>query len=190
MAVLDIVVLLLVGTFGVRGVLRGFVKEVLSLGAVAAGVIAIFFFHGRITDFVSPWMGGNQYIAALLTFVFIFGTVYVAVRLLASTASSQIRNAGLGFVDRALGLGFGAIKGMLIATVCFVTFTMVYDALFGELSQRPDWMRLTRSYPLLNAAGEAMSSWVAQSARDGGLTGLGEKPKADGEAFPINEAAP
>ncbi len=83
------------------------------------------------------------------------------------------------------------IKGMLIATVCFVGFTFVYDAMFGELSPRPDWLRLTRSYPLLNAAGEAMSSWVAQSARDGGLASFGEeKVKPDGKAFPINTAEP
>ncbi len=86
-------------------------------------------------------------------------------------------------VDRVLGLGFGAIKGILVATVCFVGFTFVYDALYGELTPRPDWLRLTRSYPLLNASGEAMSSWVAQTSREGGLVGVGEeKTEADGAA--------
>ncbi len=190
MALFDIVVLLVVGAFGVRGLIKGFVKEVLSLCAVVAGIVAVRLLHAPITLWVTPFLG-NEYAAALLTFAFIFGVVYVAVKLLASTVSSQMRNVGLGMFDRVLGLGFGAIKGMLIATVCFVAFTFVYDALYGELSPRPDWLRLTRSYPLLNASGEAMSSWVAQNSREGGLAGIGDgDEKADGPATPISRVAP
>ncbi len=188
MAVLDIVVLLLVGGFGVRGLMQGFVKEVLSLCAVVAGIVAVRFLHAPITGWVAPYLG-SEYVAALLVFVAIFGLIYVAVKLIASTISSQMRNVGLGMVDRVLGLGFGAIKGILVATVCFVGFTFIYDALYGELTPRPDWLRLTRSYPLLNASGEAMSSWVAQTSREGGLTGLvDDKTGANGAAD--NQAEP
>jgi membrane protein required for colicin V production len=185
MAVLDIVVFLLIGGFGIRGLMSGFVKEILSLTAVVAGIIAVRIFHEPVTAFMAPYIG-SEYAAALLAFVFIFGALYIAARLVANTLSSQVRNAGLGSVDRVLGFGFGALKGLLIATVGFVLFTMVYDALYGELSLRPDWMRHTRTYPLLNASGEAMSGWVAQSSRDGGIIGVGEeKVPADGPAYPI-----
>ncbi|MBO9582463.1 MAG: CvpA family protein [Sphingobium sp.] len=187
MALLDIVVFLLIGGFGIRGFMSGFVREILSLCAVVAGIVAIRIFHGPVTAFLTPHIG-SEYAAALLSFVFIFGTIYISTKLIASTASKQMRNVGLGSVDRVLGFGFGAVKGLLIATVGFVLFTMVYDALYGELSPRPDWMRYTRTYPLLNAAGEAMSSWVAQNSRDGGLIGVGEeKVKADGPAYPISK---
>jgi membrane protein required for colicin V production len=190
MAVFDIVILLVVGAFGVRGLMKGFVKEVLSLCAVAAGIVAVRFLHGSITNWVAPHLG-SDYVAALLAFVLIFGAVYLAMKLLASTISSQMRNAGLGFFDRVLGLGFGALKGILVVTVCYALFIMVYDALYGELSPKPDWLRFTRSYPLLNASSEAMSSWVAQSSRDGGLTSFGEeRAKPDGPAYPINRAEP
>lgn len=190
MAVFDIVVLLVIGAFGARGLMKGFVKEVLSLCAVVAGIIAVRLLHGLVTNWVAPYLG-SEYVAALLAFVLIFGAVAISVKLLASTISSQIRNAGLGFFDRVLGFGFGAIKGLLVVTVCYVGFIFVYDALYGELSPRPDWLRFTHSYPLLNAGSEAMSSWVAQNERDGGLTSFGEdKAKSDGEAIPINKAEP
>jgi len=192
MAVLDIVVLLLVGGFGVRGLIKGFVNEVLSLCAVVAGIVAVRFLHAPIADWFAPYLG-NEYIAALIVFVTIFGLIYVGVKLIAGTISSGIRNVGLGMVDRVLGLGFGAIKGILIATLCFVGFTFVYDALYGELSPRPEWLRVTRSFPLLNASGEAMSSWVAENSRDGGLAGLaggGAETDGSGAAKTKDKAEP
>ncbi len=74
MAVLDIVVLLLVGGFGVRGLMKGFVKEVLSLCAVVAGIIAVRFLHAPVTGWFAPYLG-SEYVAALLVFVAIFGFV-------------------------------------------------------------------------------------------------------------------
>lgn len=190
MAVLDIVVLLIVGGFAGRGLFKGFVKEVLSLCAVVAGIFGVYFFHAGVTRFAAPWLG-TEYVAALLAFVLVFGLLYVSVKLIASTVSSQMRNVGLGTFDRILGAGFGAVKGMLILVVAFVGFTIVYDALFGELSPRPEWLRLTRSYPLLNVGGEAMSNWVAENSRDGGIISLGEdKAEPDGSADSINKAEP
>lgn len=187
MAVLDMLLLLLIGGLGVRGLMRGFVKEVLSLCAIVAGIVAVYLLHAPVTNWVAPHLG-SEYVAALLAFVLIFGAVSLTVKLLASTIGNQMRNVGLGTVDRILGFGFGAVKGLLIATVGFVGFTIVYDALFGELSPRPDWLRHSRSFPLLNAGGDAMSRWVASKSRDGGLVSFGEeKAKPDGPAIPIKK---
>ncbi len=185
MATFDIVIFLLIGGFGVRGFLAGFVREILSLCAVVAAILAIRVFHEVVTAFIAPHIG-SEYPAALLAFIFLFGVVYMSVKLVANTLSNQARNIGLGSMDRVLGFGFGAVKGMLIATVGFALFTMVYDALYGELSPRPDWLRHTQSYPLLNAGAEAMSKWVAENRSDGGLIGFGEeKVVPDGPAYPI-----
>ena len=190
MALFDIIVLLLIGGLGVRGLMRGFVKEVLSLCAVVAGIVAVYLLHAPITNWVTPFLG-SEYAAALLAFVLVFGSVSLSMKLVASTISSQMRKVDMGLVDRVLGFGFGAVKGALIATVCFVGFTIVYDALFGELSPRPDWLRHTRSYPLINAGGEAMSNWVAQKSRDGGLMGiLDEKAGSDGETAANKQEKP
>ncbi|HZV57935.1 MAG TPA: CvpA family protein [Sphingobium sp.] len=173
MATLDIVIFVLIGGFGVRGFMAGFVREILSLCAVVAGILAVRVFHEPVTAFLAPHIG-SEYPAALLAFIFLFGVIYMSVKLVANTLSNQARNVGLGTMDRVLGFGFGAVKGMLIATVGFALFTMVYDALYGELSPRPDWLRYTQSYPLLNAGAEAMSKWVAENRSEGGLIGFGE----------------
>jgi membrane protein required for colicin V production len=180
MAMLDIAVFLLLGGFGIRGLIAGFVKESLSLVAVVAGIAAVRIFHAPVTAFLTPNLG-TEYGAAMLAFIVVFGAVFIAIKLFASSIASQIHSSSLGTVDRLLGLGFGMVKGMLVAALAYVAFTIVYDALYGELAPRPDWMRLTRSYPLLNASGEAVSSWVARSSREGGLIG-NESGPSDKEA--------
>lgn len=168
MAWLDIAVFLLIGGFGIRGFLSGFVGELLSLGAVIAGILAVRFFHPQATVLLTPYLK-TEYAAALLAFVLLFTAVFLAGKMLAGWIGGRMRASSLGMADRFLGLGFGAVKGLLIATLGFVLFSIVFNALYGESASRPAWVRLARSYPLINASSEAVSDWVAESSRKGGL---------------------
>ena len=66
----------------------------------------------------------------------------------------------LGPVDRLLGAGFGALKGLLVATILFLGANLLADMWSGEASRRPEWLRSSRTYPLLNASGQAVLSFV------------------------------
>jgi len=168
MTVLDIAVLILIGGLAIRGFMRGFVTESLSLCALIAALIAVRLFHAPVTALIDG-MVGAEYVAALLAFVAVFGIVFTLGTMLAHWIGDKTRSSALGLFDRTLGLGFGAIKGLLVATVSYVLFSTAYDALYGVETNRPDWMRLSRSYPLLSASGSAMSEWVAEKSRRGGL---------------------
>ena len=39
---------------------------------------------------------------------------------------------------------------------------MGYETMFGEKEPRPEWMTKSRTYPLLNASGDAMSAFVRE----------------------------
>ena len=170
MTALDIAVLLLIGGLAIRGFLAGFVTESLSLGALIAGMVAVRLFHAPVTAMLTGFLG-TEYGAALLAFALVFGIVFGLGKWLARSIGGKTKSSMLGMVDRLLGLGFGAVKGLLVATICYVLFTIGYDALYGAETNRPDWMRLSRSYPLLSASGAAMSQWLAENSRQGGLLG-------------------
>lgn len=173
MTALDIAVLLLVGGLGIRGFIAGFVTESLALAALIAGIVAVRLFHAPATSMFAGFVG-SDYGGALIAFVLVFGLVYGLGKYLASYVGGRTKGSALGMIDRLLGFGFGAVKGLLVATIGFVLFTIVYDALYGVDTNRPDWMRLSRSYPLLRASGSAMSQWVAENSAQGGLLGSGE----------------
>jgi membrane protein required for colicin V production len=66
----------------------------------------------------------------------------------------------LGPFDRVLGGGFGALKGLLGATLFFLLANLATDMVYGAEAERPEWMAKSRTYPLLNASGRAIVDWV------------------------------
>jgi membrane protein required for colicin V production len=83
------------------------------------------------------------------------------VKLLARSLGGKARrHSVLGPFDRVLGGGFGAIKGLLGATLFFLLANLATDMVYGPQADRPQWMTKSRTYPLLNASGRAIVDWV------------------------------
>jgi len=159
MTTLDMVVILLLGGGAIFGGLRGFVSEVLSLFAWAAAIFALKMLHTHATNLLTPLVGSHG-AAAVAAFVGVFGIVFFGGRIVADTLGRRTRSSILGPVDRLLGVGFGALKGLLIATVGYLALNLVYDVWAGKDAARPEWLRTSRTYPLLNASGRAIVDFV------------------------------
>jgi membrane protein required for colicin V production len=159
MTALDVLTLLLVGGGLVLGTMRGFVRELLSLAALVVAIAALKLLHTPATDAlegpVGTWAG-----AAVLAFALIFGTVFLLGKLVAHRVGGATRRSAIGPVDRVLGAGFGALKGLIVATLLYLAANLVYDIWAGRQAQRPGWMADSRTYPLLNASGRAIVDFV------------------------------
>lgn len=159
MTALDLFVLLALGGGALIGFVRGFVQEALVLGAWLAGVVAVVLFHDPVSTAVEGWAAGEAG-AAALAFVLLFLPIYLLVRFLAHRFGKQARASVLGPLDRFLGGGFGMLKGLIGATLFFLLANMATDLIYGEESRRPEWMRDSRTYPLLDASRRAMlATW-------------------------------
>lgn len=160
MTALDIIVFLVVFGAAALGYVRGFVTEALSLLAWVLAVIALEFLHAPATDWLAAPVGTRGG-AAVLAFAIVFGVTFIGGRLVARAIGRRTRESALGAFDRVLGIGFGALKGLVMATVLYLLLvTLVYDTLFGARSQRPDWMADSRTYPLLDATSRALVDFV------------------------------
>ena len=166
---LDIIVLLLVGGGAALGLMRGFVTEVISLFSWVAAIFALKLAHAPVTAVLKGFVGTPGG-AAVLAFALVFAVVFIAGKLIAASLGRRTRQSVLGPVDRVLGLGFGALKGLLAATLLFLLANLGYDTVFGGESQRPAWMKQSRSFPLLNASGRAIIDFV-EMRRKGGAIG-------------------
>ena len=159
MTALDIMVLLSVGIAAAFGLLRGFLVEVFSLAAWVAGVVAVKLFQPVVAGLLLPVVG-TQGGAALLAVAVVFGVAFLAVRFIGSGLGKSARASILGPVDRVLGLGFGGMKGLIVATLAFLLMTLVFDTLNGASTPRPDWMTRSRSYDLLRASSASLVAFV------------------------------
>lgn len=159
MTALDIIVLLLVGGGLVTGWFKGFVGEVLSLASWIVAIVFLRLFHTPATEALTPIVGTRSG-AAVLAFALVFGVVFLLGKLVARRVGGGVKRSVIGPVDRVLGAGFGAVKGLIGATLLYLGANLVYDTIYGGEAQRPQWMAQSRSYPLLYASGRAILDFV------------------------------
>lgn len=171
---LDVIVLLAVGGAAVLGGIRGFVTEVLSLFAWVAIVAALKLFHIPLAQSLTGVIGTVSG-AAVLAFAIIAAVTYFGGKLVARAIGARTRTSILGPVDRALGFGFGALKGLILASLVFLLAALVVDTVSGGPSRRPLWMTQSRTYPLLNATSAGIADFVDRRRR--GLPVFGARPK-------------
>ena len=151
----DIGVLVLVATGAITGFLRGFVQEVLALFAWVVALVAIHYAHPAVTHMLEGFVGNRMGASAVLAFALLLLVPYAIVRLMANRIGQASRASLLGPVDRVIGFGFGAVKGMLMAVLGFSILVLGYDTVWG-INGRPDWITQSRTYPFINASSDAL----------------------------------
>lgn len=166
LTLLDAVTILLVGGGFLFGSFRGFVFEVLSLFAWIVAVIALSLFHTPMTEWLTSHIDTPTGSAAL-AFGILFGGALVIGKLIASRLGQATRQSVVGPIDRLLGAGFGALKGLIGVTLLFLAFNLAYDLFYGRLEPRPGWVSSARTYPLLHASSRAMVDFVEWQRGEG-----------------------
>lgn len=161
MTAFDIIVLFLLGTGAIFGFMRGFTQEVLLLGVWVLVVAAIRFLHAPAAEWLYGPVGSDAG-AAVLAFLAIATVTYVGGRMIARKIGEKSRKSALGPFDRVLGFGFGAVKGLISATLLFLLLVLLFEVAYGGSTKRPEWMTTSRTYPLLNASGDALSSFIRE----------------------------
>ncbi len=149
MAILDILIVIIVGVAAVGGFMRGLVQEVLSLASWIMAALALHFLHPFLTDGLRNVYNAEP-ATPLLAFTLLLLIPYAAMKVIIGTASGASDGAVLGPIDRVLGFGFGAVKGALIAIFAFSLLAMGFDDVWG-FKGRPNWVTSARTYPAVDA---------------------------------------
>ena len=116
--VFDIVIVSITVLLGLKGLLRGFIKEVFGLVAIVGGIFVASRMAGEIGENIAPLLAlENQ--ATIKLVGFIVGLIgFWAIVYLAGIVLSRIFSAsGLGLFDRILGFCFGSAKIFLIFSI-------------------------------------------------------------------------
>jgi membrane protein required for colicin V production len=130
---------------------RGFVREVLGIGAWAGAIIVALAAQHHIKPFLVPmitqsWMLdivalGIGFLVALLIF-----------KIVIAWFASLVRHSILGGVDRALGIVFGLARGAFLVVLAYIV-----GGLFLPSTERwPDAVRDARSLPVVAEVAQAL----------------------------------
>ena len=164
---LDIIVLIAIGAAALLGLVRGFVTEVLALFAWVAIVFAVKLFHVPVAHALTGIVGTVTG-AAVLAFAILAGVTYFGGRLVARAIGGRVRDSVVGPLDRALGFGFGALKGLILTSLGFLLVVLMTDTVHGGPAHRPEWLTTSKTYPLLNATSAGIADFVDRRRK--GLT--------------------
>lgn len=160
----DIAVLILVGLGAITGFMRGFVQEVFALAAWVLALVAIHNLHTPLSAALTQYVGTESG-ASVLAFAILLLVPYAIVKLLSDRLGTASRNSVLGPIDRVIGFGFGAIKGIVITVLAFSVLVLGYDTIWGA-GGRPQWITQSRAYPLVNSASEALVKMIGERRRE------------------------
>src|ERR1044072_402276 len=96
-----------------------------------------------------------------------WGLVFLGGKLASRRLGSRVRQSVVGPLDRVLGAGFGALKGLIGATLLFLALSLVDDTIWGRAAVRPEWMTQSRTYPLLKSSGATFVDLVEAGRSQG-----------------------
>lgn len=135
----------------VAGTIRGFIREAIALAAWMLGI----WLAWKFPQWAYPWLGGalaEPPVREWAARVIIVAVTLLAGALIGAIISWSVRSATvLGPLDRALGLVFGAVRGVVIVAV----FVLVGEALRlnGEA-----WWKSSKLLPYASVAAHAVDS--------------------------------
>lgn len=136
----------------VLGLARGATREVTTLAAFALSLVLAVV----LARFTAPLVGQAIHIAWLakaVAMLAVFVLAYVVLRTLGGSLTKGIRGAGLSGLDRALGLGIGLGRGVVVIGVIGMLIAAAIPA-----ERMPHWISQARLYPLTERAGAALRS--------------------------------
>ncbi|HTS23082.1 MAG TPA: CvpA family protein [Casimicrobiaceae bacterium] len=158
MTAFDLVVVALVGLSALLAFWQGFIRMMVSLGALVVGLLAAVRFSD-ILGTLLPDFGESAAIRYVIAFALILVVVLIVGAMLGFALSRLAKAVGLRFLDRVLGAIAGIVRGVLIAVIL---------VLFAGLTTLPssDWWQNAMSSPALVAAALSLRPWLPKAWAD------------------------
>lgn len=134
---LDWVIVSVIGVSALFSLLRGFVKEAISLFLWLFSLGLALALCSKLAMLIEPWIA-HPTLRQIVAFVGLFLATILVGGLLGQLLSSVLKRAGLGFFDRILGMAFGATRGAVIVLVAVLLLPYAI-----AVEQMPWWQQST-----------------------------------------------
>jgi membrane protein required for colicin V production len=153
---LDMILLGVMLISGLLAMIRGFMREILSITAWAAAAVATLLLYPRLLPFAKANISSDIVATAA-----VIGGVFLATLLIASIitvrVSDMILDSRIGALDRTLGFLFGLARGLVIVVVAFLFFAWLVPA-----GKQPDGVKNAKSLEVLNKTGDWLQALLPQ----------------------------
>ena len=180
---LDIIVLAVMLLSGLLAMIRGFMREILSIAAWGAAALATVYGYQKLLPTAKTYFN-NDTVAAIAVVAGVFIVTLVVVSIVTVRISDVILDSRIGALDRTLGFLFGLARGLLIMVVAFLFFSWLVQE-----KQQPDWVRTAKSKTVLQGTGDWLMTLLPDDPENTILKRF-KKNKPEDEPQQQTDAAP
>jgi membrane protein required for colicin V production len=140
---------------------RGFLNETLTIVAWAAAAFATLYFGPWLVPMARS-MITTGWLAEVAAYAGVFLVVFIPLSFMSHRFSQSVKNSPIGPLDRALGIAFGVVRGLVVVGICYIAFTK-----FEPPSEQPRWMTSARTYPIIQTTAlTLLAAMPNQAPRD------------------------
>jgi membrane protein required for colicin V production len=151
---LDIVLLAVMLISALLAMIRGFMREVLSIASWIAAAVVTIYFYPKLLPFAQSHIS-NDIIAKGVVIGGLFLGTLIIVSVITIKVSDTILDSRIGALDRTLGFLFGLGRGLIIVVVAYLFF----DWLVLDRS-KPDWVMKAKSLTVLQNVGKWLTGML------------------------------
>ena len=178
---LDIGLIVIMLVSALLAMVRGFMREILSIIAWILAAGATLYAYSKLLPLAKQYFN-NDVVATVAVIGGVFLITLLVVSILTVRISDMVLDSRVGALDRTLGFLFGLARGLIIVVVAFMFFSW----LVPDRSQ-PEWVRSAKSRVVLTGTGQWLMSMLPEDPESTILKRL-KKPRPEDTETP--EATP
>src|SRR5438552_12922436 len=174
---LDIILIGVMLISAVLAMIRGFVREILSIASWVIAALVTLYSFTKLLPLAKTYFNNDIVAYAVVIGGTFLGTLLV-VSVITVRFSDMVLDSRIGALDRTMGFLFGLARGLVIVVVAFLFFAW----LVPDRSQ-PEWIRSAKSRVVLQGTGDWLMSMLPEDL-DATILKRLKKPKPEDEEQP------
>src|SRR6202166_3269483 len=151
---LDIVLIAVMLISGLLAMVRGFMREILSIIAWVLAAGATLYAYSKLLPLAKQYFN-NDIVAAVAVIGGVFLVTLLVVSVLTIRISDMVLDSRVGALDRTLGFLFGLARGLVIVVVAFMFFAWLVPG-----KTQPAWVANAKSKVVLQSTGDWLMSML------------------------------
>ena len=169
---LDILVILTVLVSAGYAAWKGFLSETLTIFDWLAAAFGCLYFG----PYLVPMMRGfvtTPWLASLIAYAVVFLIIFIPLSFMSHRFSESVKNSVIGPLDRALGIAFGVVRGLVAVALVYLAYTY-----FVPVPEQAPFVKEARTLPMIQSTGAVILSLMPNRVRTDFALGSPEKPRS------------
>jgi uncharacterized membrane protein required for colicin V production len=157
---LDCLIVLVIVVSAGYAAWRGFLWETLTIFEWVAAAFACLYFGPYLIPMMRSLVS-QPWLASVLAYAAVFLAVFIPLAFMSHRFSESVKNSPIGPLDRAAGVAFGVVRGLVIVGLAYLAYTY-----FNPIRQQPPWLTEAELLPVVQSTAEVLLSVVPDAPQD------------------------